>query len=199
MNPTIPSSKKTNSPSWKGPSDDHSLFGMSMPSRRVLLPAIRRRSCSSKRGFLTRRCWQSLRKPVCRTAFICGIAMETPIGNCGGSPPRKRYGCAAMPSLASGHLVLDRENVWAAGSGVTFRTRQAGTLEVRRIANGYELALPAIPTQRRPLAGSGPAAGRGTRRGVAQRMTAMASTWVASEADVRALTPDLARPGRPGE
>jgi len=47
-------------------------------------------------------------------------------------------------TLASGHVLLQRDG----GERVTFRTRQAGVLEVRRLAGGgYELALPAIPTE----------------------------------------------------
>ena len=45
-------------------------------------------------------------------------------------------------TLASGHVLLGRDG----GERVTFRTRKAGVLEVRRIPGGYELALPAIPT-----------------------------------------------------
>ncbi|WP_284123817.1 PhzF family phenazine biosynthesis protein [Parerythrobacter aestuarii] len=47
-------------------------------------------------------------------------------------------------TLASGHVVLERDG----GDRVTFRTRKAGILEVRRSEAGYELALPAIPTER---------------------------------------------------
>lgn len=47
-------------------------------------------------------------------------------------------------TLASGHVLLGRDG----GERVTFRTRQAGVLEVRRSDAGYELALPAIPTER---------------------------------------------------
>ena len=47
-------------------------------------------------------------------------------------------------TLASGHVLLERDG----GERVTFRTRKAGVLEVRRLAEGgLELALPAIPTQ----------------------------------------------------
>ncbi len=47
-------------------------------------------------------------------------------------------------TLASGHVLLGRDG----GDRVTFRTRQAGVLEVRRMAEGgYELALPAIRTE----------------------------------------------------
>lgn len=51
-------------------------------------------------------------------------------------------------TLASGHFVLsadpDREKV-------TFRTRQAGVLEVARAGTGYELALPAWGPSPKPL------------------------------------------------
>src|SRR5690606_6190778 len=48
-------------------------------------------------------------------------------------------------TLASGHVLLGRDG----GDRVTFRTRKAGILEVRRMDDGgYELALPAIPTER---------------------------------------------------
>ena len=46
-------------------------------------------------------------------------------------------------TLASGHVLLGRDG----GDRVTFRTRQAGVLEVRRSPAGYELALPAIATE----------------------------------------------------
>jgi len=44
-------------------------------------------------------------------------------------------------TLASGHVILSRD---ASRDLVSFRTRKAGVLEVRRAASGYELALPAI-------------------------------------------------------
>lgn len=47
-------------------------------------------------------------------------------------------------TLASGHVLLERDG----GERVTFRTRRAGQLEVRRLDSGYELALPAIATTR---------------------------------------------------
>ena len=47
-------------------------------------------------------------------------------------------------TLASGHIVLS-EN--PALDRVTFRTRKAGILEVRREGDGYAVALPAIPTE----------------------------------------------------
>ena len=50
-------------------------------------------------------------------------------------------------TLASGHVVLDPANGLGGGDRVTFRTRESGVLEVRRCDAGYELALPAIPTE----------------------------------------------------
>lgn len=46
-------------------------------------------------------------------------------------------------TLAAGHVLLGRE---PAGDAVSFRTRQAGLLEVRRSGEAYEVALPAIAT-----------------------------------------------------
>lgn len=46
-------------------------------------------------------------------------------------------------TLASGHVLLERDG----GETVTFSTRKAGILEVRQAGDGYELALPAIPTE----------------------------------------------------
>ncbi|MEM7665468.1 MAG: PhzF family phenazine biosynthesis protein [Pseudomonadota bacterium] len=46
-------------------------------------------------------------------------------------------------TLASGHVLLGRDG----GERITFRTRKAGILEVRRNGDEYELALPAIATQ----------------------------------------------------
>ena len=45
-------------------------------------------------------------------------------------------------TLASGHVLLEREG----GDRITFRTRKAGVLEVRRMGGGLELALPSIAT-----------------------------------------------------
>lgn len=45
-------------------------------------------------------------------------------------------------TLASGHILLQRDG----GERVTFRTRKSGILEVVKVGDAYELALPAIPT-----------------------------------------------------
>ena len=49
-------------------------------------------------------------------------------------------------TLASGFVLLDPANGFGGGERVTFRTRKAGVLEVRRTQGGHELALPAIRT-----------------------------------------------------
>ena len=90
-------------------------------------------------------------------------------------------------TLASGHVLLERDG----GERVTFRTRNAGILEVRRvIGGGYELALPTIATapgdwpEAVALLGARPQEVRrsGDRYGI---------YLFASEAEVRALTPDF--------
>ena len=94
-------------------------------------------------------------------------------------------------TLAAGHVLLDRANGFGGGERVTFRTRKAGVLEVRRLTEGgYELALPAIPTE----PGDWPEA-------VALLGEAPQEVWrspdrygvylFASEAEVRALSPDF--------
>lgn len=47
-------------------------------------------------------------------------------------------------TLASGHVLLDPANGFGDADRVTFRTRNAGTLEVRRGATDLELSLPAL-------------------------------------------------------
>ena len=51
-------------------------------------------------------------------------------------------------TLASGHTLLAHDDEFAKAPRVTFRTRQSGILEVRRLGEAYEVALPAIATER---------------------------------------------------
>ncbi|HEY6816471.1 MAG TPA: PhzF family phenazine biosynthesis protein [Croceibacterium sp.] len=98
-------------------------------------------------------------------------------------------------TLASGHVLLGRDG----GERVTFRTREAGMIEVRRIVGGgYELALPAIPTERADwpeavaLLGAEPCEVRRSPDGY--------NLFVyASEEEVRGLAPDLRGLGRLGD
>ena len=98
-------------------------------------------------------------------------------------------------TLASGHVLLGRDGA----QNVTFRTRKAGVLEVRRMdGGGYELALPAIPTAH----GEWPEA-------VALLGAEPLEVWrnadrynvflFESEAEVRALAPDLRGLARLGD
>ena len=58
--------------------------------------------------------------------------------------PTEEVRLCGHATLASGHVLLGRDG----GDAVTFRTRKSGILEVRRDGQGYELALPAIPTEK---------------------------------------------------
>jgi PhzF family phenazine biosynthesis protein len=90
-------------------------------------------------------------------------------------------------TLASGHVLLERDG----GERVTFRTRKAGVLEVRRVAGcGYELALPTIATE----PGDWPEAVRllGTAPQEVWRSGDRYGIYLfASEAEIRALAPDF--------
>lgn len=57
--------------------------------------------------------------------------------------PSEEVRLCGHATLASGHVLLERDG----GERVTFRTRQAGILEVGRSGAGYELGLPLIPTE----------------------------------------------------
>ncbi|RIV76054.1 PhzF family phenazine biosynthesis protein [Pelagerythrobacter aerophilus] len=97
-------------------------------------------------------------------------------------------------TLASGHVLLGRDG----GERVTFRTRKAGVLEVRRSEAGYELALPAIPTERsdRPeavtLLGAQPLE-------IWRNPDRYGIYLFGSEDEVRALAPDLRGLGALGD
>lgn len=100
--------------------------------------------------------------------------------------PTEEVRLCGHATLASGHVMLAEHG----GDRVTFRTRRAGLLEVRRSDAGYEVALPAIPT--------GPSS---WPEAVALIGAAPVEVWrspdrygiylFASEAEVRALAPDL--------
>ena len=89
-------------------------------------------------------------------------------------------------TLASGHVILTRDG----GDRVTFRTRKSGILEVRRGEGGYEVALPAIPTQ--PRANPEAAALLGGAPLEVHRNRGLYNLFLyGSEAEVRALKPNL--------
>ena len=107
--------------------------------------------------------------------------------------PTEEVRLCGHATLASGHVLLTRDG----GERLTFRTRKAGLLEVRRAGDGYELALPAIPTERAEWPEAAALLG-----------AAPLEVWLnpdgygiyvyASEAAVRALAPDLRGLGRLG-
>ena len=107
--------------------------------------------------------------------------------------PAEEVRLCGHATLASGHVLLTRDG----GERVTFRTRRAGNLEVRRAASGYELALPAISTERSDWP-----------EAVALLGAAPLEVWRSpdrygiylfeDEAAVRALAPDLKGLGRLG-
>ena len=98
-------------------------------------------------------------------------------------------------TLASGHVLLGRDG----GERVTFRTRRAGLLEVRRMpTGGYELALPVIPT--RPGEWPEAVALLGQRPREVWRSPDRYGIYLFdSEAEVRALAPDLKGLGALGD
>lgn len=89
-------------------------------------------------------------------------------------------------TLASGHVLLTRDG----GEAVSFSTRRAGRLEVRRAGPGYELRLPAIATVEGAPAGAAATLG-------AEPLEARSNAEgyglfrFPDEASVRALAPDM--------
>ena len=98
-------------------------------------------------------------------------------------------------TLAAGHVLLERDG----GDRITFRTRKAGMLEVRRLAEGgYELALPAISTE--PGEWPEAVALLGAKPQEVWRSPDRYGVYLfASEAEVRALTPDFKGLGALGD
>src|SRR5690606_24319559 len=90
-------------------------------------------------------------------------------------------------TLASGHVLLGREPEREVGR---FRARKAGVLEARRGGGGYEVALPAIPTQRAAYPEAVAALGLEPLE-VWRNPDAYNLFLYASEQDVRAIAPDF--------
>ena len=111
--------------------------------------------------------------------------------------PTYEIALCSHATLASGHLLLSHTDFATDADLVTFRTRKAGLLEVRRSDAGYELGLPAIRTERGEWA-----------EAVALLGAEPAEVWLSperygiylfdSEAEVRALEPDLRGLGQLG-
>ena len=97
-------------------------------------------------------------------------------------------------TLASGHVVLDPANGFPPADRVTFRTRQAGILEVRRAGKDLELGLPALQSQ--PSTHSELLDVLGAQGQVFECVLKEQETVIVlfeNEAQVRALQPDFAR------
>lgn len=91
-------------------------------------------------------------------------------------------------TLASGHVALTRDG----GERVTFRTRHAGILEVRRAEGGYELALPTSTVAERAVPGLLAALGcEGRVFDTVQGTEETTIVLMENEAAVRALSPDM--------
>lgn len=100
--------------------------------------------------------------------------------------PAEEVRLCGHATLASGHVLLARDG----GDVVTFLTRRAGTLEVRRASKGYELALPAIPTERAEWSEAVALLGAEPRE-VWLNPDGYGIYLFSDEASVRALDPDL--------
>ncbi len=91
-------------------------------------------------------------------------------------------------TLASGHYVLGRDPHRA---HVTFRTRKSGILTVVRADAGYELDLPAWVATPTPLPEVAAALGIASPEATLWHESGYALIIVGSEAEVRALRPDM--------
>ena len=91
-------------------------------------------------------------------------------------------------TLASGHVLLTRDG----GERVTFRTRKAGVLEVRREGEHYALALPAIPIEPFDWPEAVAALGGPAPQRVWRNPDGYNVFLYADEAEVVALGPDFA-------
>ncbi len=96
-------------------------------------------------------------------------------------------------TLASGHVLLNWDEQLKGRDTVTFRTRKSGILEVRRVGDGYEVGLPAIPTTPRAfpeaeaMLGATPIS---TYRSGAEHIGYTVFEFE-NEAAIRALNPDV--------
>jgi len=102
--------------------------------------------------------------------------------------PTSEVALCGHATLAAGHVLLGREGT----SRVTFQTRRAGTLEVRRAAEGYELDLPV--TRVAPHDNPALLAALGAQGEVFESVSGAEATAIvlfASEAEIRALRPDM--------
>lgn len=100
--------------------------------------------------------------------------------------PTEEVRLCGHATLASGHVLLTRDG----GDRVTFRTREAGILEVARANDGYELALPLIRTEPGEWAQASALLGNRPQE-VWLSPDGYGIYLFESEGEVRALDPDL--------
>ena len=91
-------------------------------------------------------------------------------------------------TLAAGHVLLGRA---PERQDVTFATRRAGPLMVRRAGSAYELALPAIPTEEQPWPEAVAALGGPAPQRIFRNPDRYNVFLYASVAEVLALAPDM--------
>ena len=107
--------------------------------------------------------------------------------------PTDEVAMCGHATLASGHALLERDG----GERVTFRTRKAGILEVRRAGDGYELSLPVTLVE--PREDTALLDALGTEGEVFHSVSGAEATAIIlleSEAALRALDPDMRRLGQ---
>ena len=127
------------------------------------------------------------------TAFVLRDASEVADWELRWFAPGGEVQLCGHATLASGHALLCRDGA----QRVAFRTRRAGVLEVRRDNDGYALALPAIRVEQTEwpevvaMLGAEPQC-------VWRRADGYNLFLFASEAQVRALAPDMAGLARLG-
>jgi len=107
--------------------------------------------------------------------------------------PTSEVALCGHATLASGHVLLTRDG----RTSVSFRTRKAGILEVRRAGSRYELALPVTMVE--PRKNAELLAALGSTGEVFESISGAEATAIVlfdDEAAVRALAPDLRALGR---
>ena len=109
--------------------------------------------------------------------------------------PEMEVALCGHATLAAGHVLLSDGG---AANAVTFATRKAGILEVRRTASGYELSLPSIEVEAPAPAGICEGLGAAPLEATYDERGYVIARY-ANEADVRALAPDMAALARHGD
>ncbi len=112
--------------------------------------------------------------------------------------PTSEVDLCGHATLASGHVLLSRDGGTGGGTGVTFATRKAGLLEVRRTSDGdprrarYELDLPVTLVE--PADEPALLRALGAKGATFRSVSGSADTVIIlleDEAAVRALAPDM--------